>query len=399
MVENEGRKIRVALIHNIISPYRTPLFEGLSNLRDIELKVFYCSSTHKNREWSIVNRLSFDYEVLPGFKIDLGAFTYHINTSIIKEVINGKFDLIIVGGFSDFTTQAAFVLSKLIRIPIIIWSEGIQGSGSVGSRLSDRIGSFFVKSADALIVPGRRSCKYHIQLGVNPRNLFIAHDAVDNSLFFDRNKLLDSEIEAFKKHLSLPDYKISILFVGQLINRKAPDLLLDVYSRLRLKNNNIALIFVGDGPLRAKLKEICDKNKIPDVIFTGWVDERTKSIYYAISDIFVFPTKYDVWGFVVNEAMASGLPIIASETAGCTDDLVLDGVNGYVIKSNDADSLFNALDKMMSDRKRMVDMGKASRNIIMESFQISNSIDGFLQAIKTITLQERLESTDFNNEK
>lgn len=383
MKENEGRKIKVAIIHNIISPYRTPLFEGLSKLVDIELKVFYCSSIDKNRNWSINNKLDFDYEVLSGFKVDLGEFTYHINCSIIKKIIRGKFDLIIINGYLDFTSQAAFVFSKLIGTPVIVWSEGIQRIGSIRARLSGRIGSIFVKSADAMIVPGRRSHEYYIHLGMKPSNLFIAHDAVDNSLFIDRNQLKNYEIELFRSGLNLPK-KTLILYVGRLVENKGPEILLDAYSRLKSEQEDCALIFVGDGQNRSKLEDICIEQGIPDVFFAGWIDGKPKSIYYAVSDIFVFPTKRDVWGLVVNEAMASGLPIIASEAAGCVDDLVINGVNGYIIKSDNADLLYCTLVNMLSDKKRMSDMGKASRNIITESFQIANSVDGFHNAIRTV---------------
>ena len=108
------KKYKVALIHNIIAPYRIPLFEGLANHPSVDFFVYYCSSTHKERKWDVSENDKYNYLILPGITIELSGIIYHINPSIVRMLIKEKYDAVIIGGYSDFTTQTAFFLSKLI---------------------------------------------------------------------------------------------------------------------------------------------------------------------------------------------------------------------------------------------------------------------------------------------
>ena len=80
----------------------------------------------------------------------------------------------------------------------------------------------------------------------------------------------------------------------------------------------------------------------------------------ALAEALIFPTHSDPWGLVVNEAMACGLPVIASKVAGCVADLVQDGENGWVLSSSDPEGLSQAMQQLLGDRELIRQMGRRS---------------------------------------
>ena len=103
------------------------------------------------------------------------------------------------------------------------------------------------------------------------------------------------------------------------------------------------------------------------VVFPGFVQRDQLAAFYALAEALVFPTLSDPWGLVVNEAMACGLPIIATDVAGCTADLVQDRENGYVIPAANVDKLAEAMAAFASDPRLASRMGERSARLI-ESF-------------------------------
>jgi glycosyltransferase involved in cell wall biosynthesis len=128
-------------------------------------------------------------------------------------------------------------------------------------------------------------------------------------------------------------------------------------------------------------------------IFTGYVPNLVD--YYLAADVFVLPTLDDVWGFVINEAMVCGLPVITTRNAGASSDLVKDGVNGYVVEPGSSHQLFCALKKITDDEERARLMGKASRDII-KGYSYEKSARGFQSAIYYVALSKIQGKRDEN---
>ena len=114
--------------------------------------------------------------------------------------------------------------------------------------------------------------------------------------------------------------------------------------------------------------------------FIDFVQKDALPQYYAIADVFVLPSTEEVWGLVINEAMACGLPVISTDKVGASIDLIKQGVNGYVIPASDVDRLFESLEMILSDSKLKSSMGKASEEIIND-FTISHAAKRFVRAI------------------
>ena len=388
-------KCRVAIIHNIIAPYRIPVFEKLAKNPSIDLKVFYCAETHSDRNWEVNACETYDYTILLGTCIQVGSFKYHVNPSIVWELLRGNYDVVILGGCCDFTTQLAFIFSKLMKIPLILWSEGITSAQSRIGKLASPFTNHIVASVDAVVVPGELSRQYHITCGAMPERVFIAPSIVDNEFYIEQYNQLKPKKDQLKKDRGIAHNKV-ILYMGQLIERKGIQYLISAYKSFKQDYNDACLVIVGDGPLKDNLQRACIEQNIEDVIFTGWVTEKEKVVYYSIADVFVLPTLEDVWGLVVNEAMCCGLPIITTNAAGCSIDLIENGYNGYIVDSGDTEQLYHALLDVFEGSVKPDRMGIRSLEKIQRDFSVDTTVNGFLSAIRYVKGENNGTDSDEN---
>ena len=134
----------------------------------------------------------------------------------------------------------------------------------------------------------------------------------------------------------------TFLFSGSLIPRKGIDLLANAFVRLLREGHNARLRIIGDGSLRSSLGKTVAPFESA-VEFVGFVDWSDLASQYANSHILCVPSRYDGWGMVVPEGLASGLPVIATDRTGAALEFVETGRNGWLIPAGDGDALFNAM--------------------------------------------------------
>jgi glycosyltransferase involved in cell wall biosynthesis len=172
------------------------------------------------------------------------------------------------------------------------------------------------------------------------------------------------------------------LCVGRLVFSKGVFDLLDAYSRLAPKlRAGAELLFVGDGVEQTELEARAAAIDPGAVRFAGFAHREHLAVYYALAEALVFPTHTDPWGLVVNEAMACGIPIVASEAGGCVVDLVQDGWNGYIVPKCAADKLAEALAKVAGSPDLTATMGaRSAQRIELNSPQ--DCAAGFVAAME-----------------
>jgi glycosyltransferase involved in cell wall biosynthesis len=156
--------------------------------------------------------------------------------------------------------------------------------------------------------------------------------------------------------------RVRLLFVGRLSVQKDLPTLIDALSHVVRQTPNVELHIVGDGPERARLQRMVSERHLSDrVTFRGWVNKDRIAECYQNADAFVLPSRYEGMPNVVLEAMACGLPIVATDIAGC-EELVQENVNGYLVPVGDSDALAARLTALVSDPALRQRMGSASRH-------------------------------------
>jgi 1,2-diacylglycerol 3-alpha-glucosyltransferase len=212
------------------------------------------------------------------------------------------------------------------------------------------------------IAGGVRQIAYLKTLGFHEDKIARLYDVVDNDYYADQSDACRRRGIAAQP--SLPENYF--LFVGRLAPEKNVDALIQAFEQYRRDGGTWSLVLVGDGPSAGQLKAQASAAGIADyVIFTGLKNTVEIVPYYAFAGCFVLPSLREPWGLVVNEAMASGLPVIISDRCGCTDDLVEPDKNGYVFNPSDPGELAPLLTKFADlSAERRQRMGRCSREII-----------------------------------
>jgi len=381
--------IKVALIHGgEMAPYIHPIFEELS--RKVDLIVYYCLVNSNVHRWDLwPRRYYYRYKVLPRIPIKTSIGTLSLNPSVLNEIIKNRPDIVVIGNWVDLTMWLTFAIAKLLKIPIIYWTEGIREPQSILGMITRPFRMLLIKRSNAIIVPGKLSKNYVISLGADAEKVFIARNAIDNKLFIELSDKYRSCKEELKSQLGLKG-KVVVLYVGQLIKRKGVEHLIKAYGKLKQEYDNLALIILGSGPLEYYLKNLSSSLKLKDIKFVPSGMKLKELIkFYCLADIFVLPTLEDVWGFVINEAMACGLPVIASQASQAAIEMIRPGENGYIVKPRDSNQIYKALKILVHNQKLRRRMGEKSREIILQEFDLSTMVNSFFSAIKYCCIHHR----------
>jgi glycosyltransferase involved in cell wall biosynthesis len=160
---------------------------------------------------------------------------------------------------------------------------------------------------------------------------------------------------------------VTFMYAGRFSAGKGLDYLLDAFAALQQANGaEMSLLLVGDGVDEGHLRARCAEEGIENVAFVGFQDADSLPRLYAVADVFVFPTLGDTFGMVVTEAMACGLPVIATSSVGEIRERVTEGVNAFVVPPATSDALRDRMMVLATDRELRTKMGEASRRSVAD---------------------------------
>ena len=356
---------KLAIITEIIAPYRIPVFNAGALRQEIDLHVIFLSENDPSlRQWRVYKEeIKFQYEVLPHWRQRLGRYNVLINRGVFSALNRIHPDAVLCGGYNYLASWQAALWARVNRVPLLLWSESTALDQRKGHAPVECMKARFLSLCQAFVVPGKSSFRYLQELGIAKGKIFTAPNAVDNELFGAlAEQVRRGEAQMRARH-SLPARYF--LYVGRMIAAKGIFELLEAYAQLDPQmRRQINLVFVGDGPELTKMKEAAARIGPGTVQFVGFVHREELPEFYALSEALIFPTHSDTWGLVVNEAMACGLPVIVSKVAGCAEDLVQDGRNGFVIPRSEPGELATAMARMAADLGLRKEMASNSRKRI-----------------------------------
>jgi glycosyltransferase involved in cell wall biosynthesis len=152
------------------------------------------------------------------------------------------------------------------------------------------------------------------------------------------------------------------IYVGRLETYKGIECLLGAFDTVCRAHPEAALLIVGDGRERGRVKAAA--RDCTAIHYAGRLDYEHVVRAYNCADVAVVPSEFEPWGLVVNEAMATGLPVIASDRVGCVDDLVRNGETGLVFRSGSAEALGDSMIQLLRAPQLRDAMGAAARSLI-----------------------------------
>jgi glycosyltransferase involved in cell wall biosynthesis len=272
-------------------------------------------------------------------------------------------DVVAVNGWNNFGSLAAAGCCVRRGIPMVVMSESARGD-EPRTWWKEMIKLRIVNLYSAALVGGQRHADYLVELGMPRDRIFTGYDVVDNAYFARRTlEIRDSKLEIRKKY-GLPE--TYFLASARFIEKKNLSRLIRAYAEYRERSQGDApwdLVLLGDGPMRETLNaQLSTLNLHPHVHLPGFKQYGELPVYYALANAFVHASTTEQWGLVVNEAIASGLPVIVSERCGCVPELVQD--NGFIFDPVNEDELAARLLEMASLSEHDLEcFAEASRRI------------------------------------
>lgn len=369
------KKLAIVVTHPI--QYYTPVFKLLAQRTD--LRVFYTwgeASVSKYDpgfgkiiEWDIDLLESYHYQWVKNTSKQPGS--HHaagiVNPELINEIEAWQPNAILVYGWS-YRSHLKVMRYFKNKIPVYFRGDStlLDEKPGVKSLLKYFYLKWVYSYIDHAFYNGTKNQAYFKKYGLAKTQLSFAPHAVDNSRFNISRK---NEADALRKKLGLTPANTLIVFAGKFEGKKDPLLLLKAFTQL--KDPTLHLLFAGNGVLEAALKSSAKNHG--NIHFIDFQNQSYMPVIYQAADVFCLPSKgpAETWGLSVNEAMACGKAIVISNKVGCGSDLVKDGINGYIFKSEDAGELLTCLQLLTTNKSKLAEFGKSS-GLIIEPWNFLN---------------------------
>lgn len=377
------RKKKLAIVTSHPIQYNAPWVKLLAQGGIIDVKVFYTWSqwnSGNNFDTGFGKVVQWDIPLLDGYEYSFienvssnpgtGHFKGLVNPGLNKAIEDWGAEAVLVFGWS-FQSHLNCLRFFHKKIPVLFRGDStLLGEKPGMKRLLRRIFLTWVyRHVDVALYVGLNNKDYFKAHGLKEKQLVLTPHAIDNTRFADPDGSLDQKAKEWRAKLGYTTEDIIILFAGKLEYQKDPHTLIKL-ARL-LNDKRIKILVVGNGNMEAELKQAA--SGLHNIRFVDFQNQSIMPVVYRLGDIFILPSVSETWGLALNEAMACGLPVIASDQVGGAIDLIRPGENGFIFPRGDVEKLN---ERLMGCLTGLKEMGQRSKALIKNwSFsQIINPI-------------------------
>lgn len=295
--------MKVLFLTNVPSPYRVDFFNELGKLCDLTVLYEKEKADDRDVKWKSNSAMNYKSIVLRGKSLRAdGALCL----DIVKWIKKDKFDIYVIGGYSTPTGMLAIQLLKIKKIPFILSSDG--GLIKKESKIKYLIKKYFISSANYWLSTGKETNSYLEYYGATNEYIYIYPFTSVSKKDILSGPISKEEKFLIKEKLNIESENV-VISVGQYIYRKGYDFLLNLWEDF---DEKFVLLIIGSGPDREILNEIIFKKNLKNVKLIGFKPKEELKYYYLAADYFILPTREDIWGLVINEALSYRLPIITT---------------------------------------------------------------------------------------
>jgi glycosyltransferase involved in cell wall biosynthesis len=365
MLNQEPLILRVLIICEAPNQWQNPLFRYLALEEDIFLEVALATPT-----------VPIDVELghvpvwgqagLPTGFHSTAVPTEHV--ALIKwarrTARRHDLDVVVIPGWGNELARLSILMTLLsprTRKRTVIFTDAtdLTDRDGVRSLLRSVLLKFLSCSGMTFGVTGKAARSHLTKLGIKSRNLVTLPYAVDNDTINAEVSALREQRDALRREIAQVDDPdaIVMLAITKLIRREGPDRVVRSFLAVTADHPSARLVLVGDGSSRADIEALCKLPGGSQVILAGY---PLLPRFYAMADWFIHLPDLEPWGLSVNEAAASGLPLLCSTRVGATQDLLQDGINGILVGDSDIEAEVGLNRAMGISMPHLLQMGAAS---------------------------------------
>ncbi|MGU8908544.1 glycosyltransferase family 4 protein [Clostridium perfringens] len=330
--------MKILIVTELLAPYRVAWFDELG--KNSEVTILYTKEKEISRDdkWLSLKPRNCKIKKLKEFNF----LRLNLCFGVINE-LKRDYDIILLDGYGFSTQILAILYLKLIRKDFFMNIDGglIKENENF---IKKYIKKFFIKSPSYYLSSSKTTDMYLEYYGANTNNIY-HHNFT--SIYSDeilKKVLSNDEKKQLKDKLGVKDDKV-IISVGRFIKTKGFDVLIKAANLLDQK---CTVYIIGGIPTKDYLKLINDE-QIKNVKFLEFKEKDELKNYYKIADLFVLPTRGDVWGLVINEAMACGLPVITTNKCVAGLELIENYKNGFIVEVDNKEILAEKISEIITN--------------------------------------------------
>lgn len=342
--------MKVLFLATIPSPYRVNFFNELGKL--CELTVFFEKeySSERSDEWKKFDIVNFKAVFLKGISVKANkAFC----SEIIKIYKHTPHDVLVIGGYNTPTSMYLISYLKRHNHPFILSADG--GEVKQERKIAYLVKRHFISPATMWIGTSSGTIDYFCHYGaVRDKTRIYPFTSIYDSQVLN-TPIEKHEKQELRRKLGM-DAGFTIIAVGQFIHRKGFDVLLKAVREI---NRPLEVYVIGGEPTE-EYKSLAGECFLQNIYFQNFMKSADLQKYYMASDLFVLPTREDIWGLVINEAAACGLPIITTKQCVAGEEIIGEYSNGILVEKEDVSALADAIDSLYSDDNLRNEMSMCS---------------------------------------
>ena len=357
MCHNNG--VKAFWLFNHPAPYKVDFFNLLG--KEIDLDVIFERAYEKGRNDEFYSRKPINFACEIAKSIYLGGIDNYTGLPV-KRLKNNAYDVIVINGWRTLTEQKTLRYLKKKKIPYVFHING----GIINATEAKWKTSYkrkYISGASLYLAPDEESANYLIHYGADPEKIKL----YPYSTIFE-NETADhvaspEEKEKARKEFGLEGKRLYVS-VGQYIDRKNYLFLIRLWKKMEKEDH---LYIVGEGPLKETYEKTIAGEGLTNVHLVPYMPHEQLFPYIRAFDAFVLLSKEDIYGHVVNEAMAQGLPVIATTGVNAAKNLIQNEINGFVVPLDDEEKTFHALNGIHNPNMAEKSLNVAKENTMEKS--------------------------------
>lgn len=343
---------RILFLTNYPSPYRVNFFDELGRLCDLTVLYFAKPTAYRDENWFVESKGYFQAVQLGKRKLSFRGKTVCLD---VADWLKQNWDAIVVCGYSLPTTMYAIHYLRRHKIPFFMEVDGGLIRETSGAKY--RFKKSLVSAASWWLGSGEQTMEYLVNYGAKRERVYTYPFTSLYESDILSVPLTKEEKRQLRQELNMPEEKIA-LYVGRFTEAKGMDALLKAAPEIE---GDCGIYFIGGGPEKEHLA-FCEEKHLDNVHFVGFQKKDALLRYYKAADLLVLPTHSDVWGLVINEAMACGLPVVTTDKCVAGMELIRNGVNGYIVPVKEHAPLVEAVNAVLNGNYE--EMGAAALETI-----------------------------------